>query len=120
VKIGSVYCIGEVSASQEWLDEEDWVPQHLLLSYLHSMVIAPDFVTLETILHMTEMLSEAVLQICVSAFSTYIFLLFVMIFLFLCLPEEVECLEGDSYSKSFKRESGKNSLYQLKGSKAFN
>lgn len=46
MKIGSVYCIGEVSASQEWLDEEDWVPQHLLLSYLHSMVIAPDFVTL--------------------------------------------------------------------------
>lgn len=82
------------------------------------MVIASVFVTVKTILHMAEMLSEAVLQICATAFSTYAFLLFVIIFIFFCLPEEVKCLEGDSYSKSFNSRQWEEKLHQLKGSKA--
>lgn len=58
MRIGSICCI----APSEWLGEEDWVPQHPLLSYLHSVVIAPVFVAVKIIL-MVEMLSDAVLQI---------------------------------------------------------
>lgn len=97
----------KVSASSEWLDEEDPVLQRLLLSNLHSMVTAPVFMSVKNIL-MVEMLLQAVLLLSVTSFSTQAF------FCFSSLFEEVKYLKPVSNSKSFDSGSEKNKWYQFK------